>query len=249
MKLFDLFYSKFQSLNFFKILLYIILFLIVLISIIICYLTIKEINSSSNVITSTPKYLNSLIISVGILIALITLIHNTVRNSSMDFLDKSTSLLQQAYSIFSDEIDENGRPNNDRLHWLTVARMIQSGLDLSQKISLKSHKKIFQEVRQFWRWKFSIILHINEGSFPLEYFAEKPEHALIWSPQTDRAPLALESLGVIYRFVRWPENIEDPIEKVPMFSKEEIKLMKKFGPYGLAEYLESVEEIMKKKNT
>ncbi len=248
MKAFKKISVQIKSANYIKLLLYIFLLLEIFITLTIGYIVFIEVIYSNSIFASVPKYLNELIIGLGVLIALITLLWNSNKSNSKDYLNKATSLLEQSFNIFSENLDEKGAPPNDRVLWLTVARMIQSSIDLSKKITIYSHKKIFNETLQFWRWKFSLLLKLDKGSFPSNYFAESPEIIFSWDPRRNRAPLSLKSLRVIYRFIKWPKDLEDPLEKSRKFTSEEIKDMLEFGPHGLGELLEAVEKIRTEQN-
>ena len=58
-----------------------------------------------------------------------------------------------------------------------------------------------------------------------------------------RAPLSEKSLAFLYRFVRWPENMSDPLRDEPNFTDEEIERMRSFGPRGLGNLIAEVRRL------
>jgi len=196
-----------------------------------------------NSIDSALKLLSPLLVLLGGTVALATLLTNISRNNSKDYLDKAVTLIERAYNVLA-ESSENGIPKNDRVIWLTCARMIKSSQNLSKKITEKSHKDIYFEQTRYWRSRFYELLKIKEGSFPPEYYAESTKSVFINRPGVERESLDVTSLAVIYRFTQWPEEEKDPIDDVPKFTKAEIERMRLLGPKGLREHLQRIEEFL-----
>ena len=53
----------------------------------------------------------------------------------------------------------------------------------------------------------------------------------------------MSSLAVLYRFIRWPEGVEDTIQDEESFSDEEIQKMVSFGPRGLGKLLSELKRL------
>lgn len=62
----------------------------------------------------------------------------------------------------------------------------------------------------------------------------------------DRAPLAESSLYVIYKFMEWAEDYQDPLDNY-RFTDEEIETMQVRGPRGLGDLLAKHRELRKRK--
>lgn len=195
----------------------------------------------STITTAGPSFIfsviNTIVIIVAVVIAYLTLSYNKSRNQSADFLTKSLSLLEKAHDLFNDR-DENDFPKNDRLLWLSVARLIKTSQDTSELITEPSHKRIYNIELSYWRYKFSEILTVGDKhhTFPEEYFAEKPiDHH--FKLGEGRSPLSLISLAFMYKFVKWPEGELDPLDGVEPFTEQEINKMITFGPEELGRHL------------
>lgn len=171
----------------------------------------------------------------GALVALITLVWNIRRQYSEDFLKESQVFLEKSFDTLN-VLDDKGWPKNDRMRWLTSARLLRVVEQMGGKINLKSHKLLYEDIKDYWRSKFYDLIEPDGQGFPETYFAVQPEDLDAYSGR-GRAPLNLSSVAVIYRFIRWPEGRSDPIGDEPKFSEKEIDRMCKFGPRGLGDLL------------
>jgi len=189
--------------------------------------------------------LGPLVVGAGVLVALLSLGLTMRRNRSEDYLESAGDLLEKAYETLAD-LDEEGRPKNSRRNWLTAARLIRISERIGNQITDESHKTIYRERTQYWRGRIHDLIFPSVEGYPKEYYAEKPEHMYAWIDK-ERAPLSERSLGVLYRFIKWPEGIPDPIADEKHFSDEEIEKMRLFGPRGLGELLDAAKELRPKK--
>lgn len=197
-----------------------------------------------HVIAAAPVALTEyspLIVGAGVLVAIITLGFNVRRQSSEDYLESATELLEKAYDLLA-RTDESGRPKNSRIQWLGAARLLRSAENIGKRISVSSHKAIYREQREYWRARFSDLINPTVEGFPEEYFAESPGTMIAWSDD-NRDPLAESSLTVLYRFVRWPKGFADAIKCDPKFTDDEISKMELFGPRGLGKLMRKVREL------
>ena len=196
---------------------------------------------SNGAVPFTVSEVTPPLVAAGVLVALVTLLFNRQRTQSEDYLEHAQDLLEKAYSRLA-VLDEKGRPQNKRLNWLTSARLIRTAQAVANKIEEPSHREIWNEQLNYWRGRFYDLIFPNQEGFPSDYYAEKAEHMFVHSG-TDRSPLSVKSLAVLYRFIRWPEGQEDPIRGEPAFTEEEKQRMLTFGPRGLGKLLEQVDNI------
>lgn len=171
---------------------------------------------------------------------------NTQWRRSEAYLDKCEDLLEKAYTNFTAQLDDKGRPLNDRRIWLNTARMLQACILLSRKINDQGHKETYIEIEQYWRGRFYDILKPYTELYTEDYYAESPEKLLVHGTG-DREPLAGRSIAAIYRFIKWPDYAADPLDTVNEFSLEEIKKFSTFGPRGLGRFMRSVYDLRKGK--
>jgi len=172
-------------------------------------------------------------------LAALGFVYNIRRHLSEDYYKEAKEQLSKAYENLNHFKD--GTLDNDRLRWLTTARMLSVSIMLSEKIMMSSHKVMYREEQQFWRMKFNDLVI----DFPSDFYAENPKH-LIMHSHSDRSPIAEASLVEIYNFMAWPEYYIDPL-KTRRFSDKEIHRMITRGPKGLGNLLKAHRELIKKK--
>ncbi len=191
--------------------------------------------------TVSPSEIVPFLVTAGVLVALVSLAFNRQRNQSEDYLKNALDILEKAYFKLA-ELDEHGRPLNKRLNWLTAARLIRTAQTIARKIDEESHRLIWKEHLNYWRGRFYDLIFPDLEGFPPDYYAEKPKHMFGYSGSS-RGPLAMSSLAVLYRFIRWPEGVEDTIQDEESFSDEEIQKMVSFGPRGLGKLLSELKRL------
>lgn len=185
--------------------------------------------------------LGPFIISIGVLVALLTFLFTLRRGRSDDLLKAATDLLEKAYQTLSPAA-EAAQPPNDRRAWLSAARLISTAEKIGERITEASHRLIYREKREYWRARLYDLLFPSTEGLPSTFYAEQPEHMIGHSDDV-RAPLSEKSIAVLYRFVRWPEGLADPIGDEPDFTAEEIERMRTFGPRGLGNLLARVRHL------
>ena len=178
-------------------------------------------------------------ILIAATLAVISLFYTINRNQSSDYLEKSLQFFKESFDIIYD-LDEHGIPKNNRLNWLTASRLLLTAQKLGTRITEPAHKEIFLESREYWRAKFYALLNPSNEGFPEDYYAEKVKHMACSYSAYDREPLAEKSLAIMYRFLKWPSDYQDPAYDVTNFTDDEIDKMVTFGPRGLGNLLQKV---------
>jgi hypothetical protein len=127
------------------------------------------------------------------------------RATSEKFLDESVTLLSRSYETFT-RLGETP-PKNDRLLWLSTARMIIRFQRMREKITESDHQAIADEHEEYVRLKFYTVLEGSKDQLTLDYFL----------PDGDRysaESIARASVAVIFDFSGWREGMEDPMSTV-----------------------------------
>ena len=183
-----------------------------------------------------------LLVAMGVLIALVAFLVNLRRARSDDVLKAATDLLEKAYETLAPK-DGSSEPINHRLSWLSAARLVATAERLGKDITENSHRLIYQEKREYWRTRlYELIFPSPPEGLPSLFYAEMPEHMTAYSVRV-REPLSEKSLAYLYRFIRWPENVRDPLGEEPTFTDDEIERMQSFGPRGLGKLLAEVRRL------
>lgn len=175
--------------------------------------------------------LGPLLVAAGVLTALVAFLVNLGRARSEDVMKAATDLMEKAYEKLA-PTDGSTQPTNRRLSWLSAARLIVTAEKLANAITEPSQQLIYREKREYWRTRLYELICPSIEGLPSSFYAESPEHMIAHSGDV-REPLSEKSLAFLYRFVRWPENMPDPLRSEPNFTDEEIDRMYSFGPRGL----------------
>lgn len=158
------------------------------------------------------------------------------RKASETYLKESLSLLDKSYEIFVSE--GASPPANDRLLWLSTARMIVRFQKMRQRILEADHIAVADENEEHTRLKFYTVLGRNKDNFNQEYFC----------PTGDRYSgdnIHRKSLAVVFSFARWREGMPDPLDEVDdidLFARGALPI----DQYGAEMYLESFVEYWQK---
>lgn len=158
------------------------------------------------------------------------------RKASETYLREALSVLEKAYDTFTQRGDDP--PENDRLLWLSTARMIVRFQKLRERVVEPDHAAVIDENEEYTRMKFSSLLNQNSKKFSREYFCPGGE-------QYDGINIHRKSMAVIFAFSRWRENIPDPLEAVDdveLFARGALPI----DQFGAEAYLEDFPEYWEK---
>jgi hypothetical protein len=72
----------------------------------------------------SPAEVAPFFVAAGVFLALISILLNNRREASEDYLESASDLIEKAYEVLSEKDDE-GRPKNNRINWLTSARLLR----------------------------------------------------------------------------------------------------------------------------
>lgn len=163
-------------------------------------------------------------------------------DESQAFLTSSVDLINKAYDILS---DGGSRITTIRVSWVTAARLLTRSRMLASKITLPSHRIIFESEHDFQRHRFGDLLKMDGDPLPLEFFCGtgyakgsvgdsayntiKSNGANNWLP--------VRVVTVIYQFKEYPEGYEDPLEGSRGFNNNEMNRLWLFGENGVCDYL------------
>lgn len=149
--------------------------------------------------------IGSLAILVSAIVALCAYRSNLSYQASKAFLEESIKILERALGIFTGN-GKDSLPKNDRVVWLTTARMLLRFKNMRSKITAPEHQEIYEEHEEFTRFQINRIFEDNKEKFTEEYFNPYQKEYLSYSIEP-------KSIGVIYDFARWDKK-EDPINQV-----------------------------------
>ncbi|QFS51017.1 hypothetical protein [Nostoc sphaeroides] len=153
----------------------------------------------------------------------------------------SKFFLEESLSGFNHTVELLRDRNNNRLKWISAARILQQSLYLSKKITEEEHKSILQIETDRYRHQLWEILNPNDKHITAAFFygvrdtsldiceaakeSSIPKVGELQSRFSSIHNLSEESLFVIWNFMKFPEDYADPLSQ--KFSKgqtEELRL-------------------------
>ncbi|PMO47177.1 hypothetical protein BCT11_04590 [Vibrio sp. 10N.222.52.B12] len=182
--------------------------------------------SSGNLVKVSP-----LLAFLGAISALYIWAANVVRLRSDDILKEVGNMYKRSYDTLSGS-KNNELPQNDRMLWLTSARLLLSAQDLSLNLTEPSHKKIHKEIEAFWQWKFYLLISSEKNNFPENYFSEGVSHYIAYS-KGKSAPIAVPSLIVLYKFFQWKDDGIDRLDNYRTITEPEFEKLQGVPPQVL----------------
>jgi hypothetical protein len=167
-----------------------------------------------------------------------------VEAASRIYFEQALNTLRTAVQDFANTTDGAGRPRNDRRHWINFARGVGTARALAEKIKTPELRELWTKSEHYWRERTYDQLNPLWVSFPAEYYgyvgAEQIKN-FATSPG-ERAALSESSLAFVYRWIRWPEDLPDVLDKAAKFTEDELVKMELFGPRGLAEHIRNLRQ-------
>jgi hypothetical protein len=159
---------------------------------------------------------------------------------SQRYFERAELMLRTIVNDFLSKTDTEGRPANDRRHWLNFARGLDAARSLATGIRTPELKRIWAETEHYWRERSYDALSPQWDSFPAEYYGYTVPAEIFKNfaqGKDERAPLSEPSLVLVYRWIKWPEDRVDSLDRKSRFTDDEITAMETFGPRGLAKYI------------
>lgn len=155
-------------------------------------------------------------------------------------LESALSLIERAAHV----LVVDSKLTNDRVAWVTCARLIARAEMLSQKITTETHALIFEAERDFQRHKFRDILKISGEELRGAFFCGGDQSQTIGEvvsgldhPEGGRSWIPTRIINVVYTFMSFPESYEDPLRSSDDFGAKERNRLFQLGHEGVREYL------------
>jgi hypothetical protein len=164
-------------------------------------------------------------------------------SQSEAYLENAVALINKALEVLT---TAEAGPTNDRVTWVTAARLLTRAEAISDRISVEAHKAIFQAEHDYQRHRFANLLRLDGKSLPAAFFVGgdqvKPgtigEAAHHPSQVKDGGHwIPVRILAVVYRFFQYPEGYEDPLDRASLFSEAELDRLWLLDQRGVCDYV------------
>lgn len=161
---------------------------------------------------------------------------------SFIYLDNAIELMEKAKQVL---IATDGKLSNNRIDWVTSARLISRVEQIAMSIEINAHKKIYDAMHDFYRHEFGEYLsgggntitaafflgvdnpNVNLGAAAFDEGQEKDAGS--WIPP--------RILAVVYRFFEYPDGYEDPLDASHTLTTREMEKLWLHDHKGLVTYL------------
>lgn len=161
---------------------------------------------------------------------------------SETFLENAIELINRARKVLT---TKSGELTNDRVCWVTAARLLTRAQHIATLISNEAHLKIFEAEHDYQRHDFGSLLMHDKQQLPASFFVGADNRALSLGNAVFSTPQADVSKGwipprvvaVIYRFFQYPENYEDPLNTSSELTRTEKSRLLLLGHRGVCDYL------------
>ncbi|MCG5529071.1 MULTISPECIES: hypothetical protein [Halorhodospira] len=155
-------------------------------------------------------------------------------------LDKSIDLIKKAYDV----LNSNGAGLTcERVSWVTAARLLKRAESLSNRLTLPSHKAIYESEHDYQRHRFGDLLKVNGSPLPTEFFLGKGytpgsigSSAYNTISMKGSSWIPKEALSVVYRFRVFPEGYDDPLMGTAVLTSGELDRLWLFDDKGVHDY-------------
>lgn len=127
------------------------------------------------------------------------------RVSSKEFLEESLLLLKRSYELFTG--GEGAPPANDRVLWLSTARMIARFNSMRKLITESDHLVIVDEHEEYWRLQYYLLLDDSKEIFTTAYFMPEGQ-------QYGGNVVARSAIAVVFDFAKWNPEVPDPLQSI-----------------------------------
>ena len=165
---------------------------------------------------------------------------------SREYLDHAIEVIDQARGVLT---KPDGTMDNDRIKWVTAARLITRAEHVISLISVESHQKIIEAAHDYQRHQFNDLIEETVGiknsvGLPTAFFLganykgitlgeaafhpSQAKHADAWIPE--------RGIAVVYRFFQYPEGYEDPLSSSTNLASSEIERLWLLGHQGVCDY-------------
>lgn len=140
--------------------------------------------------------------------------------NDIKYFESAQQCLKRAYETIKPQESEN--PPKSRMAWLTTARWLLAAESLANKISQTSPslKEAFEIESEHYRMLFVDVLKPRQMD---SVFVD----ASFFSGDHTRSGSEIEerSVRVILNFMEWPDEKSDAIDKVPLYTRQEVDKM------------------------
>jgi len=157
------------------------------------------------------------------------------------FLEHALSLVDKAKKVLT---MPDGSVSNDRISWVTAARLISRAEEIREQITEEPHKAVFAAEHDYHRHCFGDFFKFRDRPLTASFFcgAHDPSvpvgEAVCDSSQgkDGRDWIPTRIISVVYRFFQYPDGYEDPLDRSRNLTGHELHRLWLFEQRGVCDY-------------
>ena len=170
----------------------------------------------------------ALVVGVGTLIWQIRAHNANIKQERSKFaLESALDAYEHGLALLEDGI-------NNRVTWVTAARILERANEITSAISSPVHKAVMEVQRERYRIRASTILGYDDATKDVCFFRGERTESL------DHEELAESSLATVYDLASYPRGYDDPLPSGALRNHMGIEMRSGFP--GLFEFLASKPE-------
>lgn len=185
-------------------------------------------------------FLTLLFIAGTMVVAIWSQKRNEDFRRSSAYLENAISLITQAREV----LESNGSLTNDRISWVTAARLLIRAQHIASLITFDAHKQIFEAEHDYQRHIFGLLMKYNDKPLPAAFFCGVDDWSLtignaVYHPSQEKNGakwIPTRIISVVYRFFQYPEGYEDPLDSSDLLNNKELHRLWIFKEYGVCDY-------------
>lgn len=192
---------------------------------------------------SRPLGLKSVSESLTLLSAMAAVLASLWVHQRSKAFGESAALLANAIDLIEKTkkvLAPTGVVTNDRISWVTAARLLRRSEEIASRISTHTHQSLFEAEHDFQRHVLGEMLRDLHPSF---FVGGTPGQTI--GQAIDSQPHAKDGsnwiparvLATVYAFADFPPEYEDPLDRSRAFSAEEMKRKALFNQESLLKYV------------
>jgi hypothetical protein len=200
--------------------------------------------------------------ALALLVAACALVWQMISHRKEKAYTKSHFALQSALESYSQAVEILSDGNNDRVTWITSARIVERAHQIAERITEQVHLDVLEVQLERYRRQMANILGLDNPSKGAWFFygsqnpgtdietAARESTSGILTAHGKKSQLAYlseRSLATLYELAGYPTNYEDPLRGESLAGMMGIEMRASFP--GLFDYLVHRSESEKKRNS
>jgi cell division protein FtsL len=171
-------------------------------------------NSESVILGDYIQIFILIALTVTAIITIWVHVKNKILLESEVYLDRAIVYANKAFDVLQ---KDDGSLTDNRMSWVSAARLITRSIALREEISLQAHKAIYESERDYQRHKFIKLLALDGAGHIFTFFTGANVHEHINGNRSgglndEQDMIPKRAVSVVFRYASFPQDFEDPLK-------------------------------------